>query len=108
MMLAITPSAFHGNPVGHMGNQAWHAIFGALAGLAMASIPWWAGVAIAAALYWRFIERPQIQLGGRKVIGDSIEDALHFSFGVLMTYTFAMWAFVSWVCILALGAYFRT
>ena len=109
MIWAITPSAFHNDPLGHVANQSGHAwLLGAPSGLALLFVPWWAGLAFCVAVYWFGIERPQIKRGGRKVIGDSIEDALHFSFGVLMAYTFAMWAFVAWVCILALGAYFRT
>ena len=105
----ITPSAFHNDPLGHVLNQSGHAwLLGAPAGLLLWFVPWWLGLIVASGLYWCFIELPQIRSGGRKVIGDSIEDALHFAFGVLMAYTFALWAFVAWLCILALGAYFRT
>jgi hypothetical protein len=107
MKFRITPSSFPSDPIGHVGNQFFHGLIGAGA-MAILPMSWWSMIGVAV-VYFVGIEGPQIRDNNtRRVLADSVEDAMHVSMGAIIVLTGAVWAIPAWLAVLGVGAWFRT
>lgn len=111
--MAIPPSAFPGDPYGHVTNQSGHyAAVGITAALAV--LPWWGAascviVAAAYALFWEI----GVQKG--RLWRDSLEDTINVFCGAALVsvavdmdrYREAWAVHVAWFVLLAIGAWRR-